>query len=851
MSSADAIASLASGEYEIDLSLPDRDLTRYHACLRHDDQFWPISIQNILLRGASTHYTESVVGVSIRTGHDTKIMKNMKHPPAKLTQFDRNLNRILIILFVFEMILCWTATVVGVSLDDGHTFGVIKELYPGYGTSLMEYFCQYFVLFSYLFPISTTVTIEIVRLFHAIIISNDPKLFDEEFGQGSSRNSNVICQIGLVSHFLSDKTGTLTENMMELLKFACSGDIIDADEYLNQGKMNEEHRELIQAMAVCNTVIVHRKHDGNIEYNANSPDEAAFVKFAEKCGMKLTSRTMTSLTLNLDGNCNQTLEILAVLPFSSERKRQSIIVKDEHGQVTLYCKGADSEMSQRSIEFHLHETVTNLASQGLRTLVFAHRRILPDELEPWVAAFRKAEVSLVNRDELIFECAEQIEKNLIPLGCTGLEDRLQREVPETIDWLRRAGIKIWVLTGDKLETAIAIGRTSGLIQPDSEIIIISETEQQTVGSRFKIIEDELSNVHNPVLVVTSNAVDYAIQGFWPQFLAIADRCNGVILARLSPYMKAMVTEAVRSQDCMTMAIGDGANDVGMIQTAHVGIGVYGREGSHAALASDFAIPGFRFIRRMLMVHGHWTYRRFSTVAILMLFKNMIFAFDQLWFNIECLWSPTALYSSFLMPCYNLIFTSLPVFLFGFFEQDLPQEVLEKNPQLYKCEFDPMSTRNLCLFCILAIWQSLCAYYGMRLLRPDGTLILNGTLSYCSVVYLVVFQVMIWMNAFDIWTVIIFTVNIMVVFLVLAIYGMWINSEMVPVFHGALSSPDFWAGWIFSILVGLTPGYVVQFVHNALFPSEHRQFSLKNTGRVDNVCGNNEDHDDSSMDMVGQ
>ena len=821
-----AIEQLESGSWSIDVGKPDRDLTRFDARLKKGNEFWPITIHHMLLRGVSTHYTENIIGIVIRTGHDTKVMQNMKRPPAKMTQFDRNLNKILIIVFCFKLLLCLGCTFAGVAFDNGSTFKVIEDLYPGYGQSWGEYFVQYFILYSYLFPPSMQVTIEIIRLFHSIVIYHDPDLIDEEFGNAASRNSNVICQLGSVTHLLSDKTGTLTENIMELLKFATNSGKFVASDFVKTMEIDPALETtvlpLLLGMAICNNVIVHEKSDGTLEYNADSPDEAAFVSFAEKCGVKLVARGLTSISVNVKGELRR-FDILAHLPFNSDRKRQSLLVKQGDEPAIRYCKGADNVIAERSIDFAQETTINEFAAEGLRTLVFTMREIKDEELEPWLEKFRRAEASLSERDELVFECAEEIETSLSTIGITGVEDRLQKEVPETIAWLKRAGIKVWVLTGDKLETAIAIGKTSGIIQKNSDMIIIGNIDSDTIERRLDAAKNNLETFQSLVLICTADTLEIAMERHRKKFLAVADAAEAVVLARVSPFMKAQVTEMVRNEGHMVMAIGDGANDVGMLQVAHVGVGVYGREGSQAALSADFALPRFRFLKRLLMVHGHWTYRRFSVVAVMMLWKNFVFIIAQLWFAIDTLWSPTSLYSDFLMSCFNLVFTVLPPFIFGFWEQDLPQDVLMANPELYRTEDDPLSVPFLIYYLLLGVWQSACAFFAFRIATPRASLAENGTMTYLAVVYIVVIQVIIWGNYHNMWSLIFYLVNIVLTPIIVVVYIILINWELISALKGAMASPTFWLAWILAVLAALLPGFLIDFMRKRFRPTKVRRF----------------------------
>jgi phospholipid-transporting ATPase len=817
----DVIAAVTNHDYVIDVGAPDRDLTRFDARLRCGNDFWPISIRNVLLRGACVHYTKNVLGIVLRTGHDSKIMRNMRHPPAKLTSFDLFLNRLLIYVFIVNMVICLTSTGIGVSRERTAGFAYLDRVYPSFAESFAQFFIQYFVLYSYLIPISLNVTIEMLRLFHKVLLTWDPYFHDPEFGHANAHNSNQIGQLGLVTDVLSDKTGTLTENAMEILRFATDEGQYHADKFLKQlAQLRDVNLSFLLALALCNNVIVHKRDDGTVEYNAVSPDEAAFVNFAAKCGVRLLERWPLSVTVDVCGR-PKTYALLAHLPFSSERRRMSVLLKADDEPAVLFCKGADSVISELSVHFAFNTTVNAYAKLGLRTLVFARRVIADDELDAWLSAFRADEAALVDRDRRIGERADEIERRLDVLGVSGVEDRLQPLVPEAIVWLRRAGIKIWILTGDKLETAVAIGKTSGVIQPQSDVVVIAAQGRAEVLQRLEVIRANIASMRVPVLVVTGGAVELCFGDWFEDFIGIADQMSAVVLCRVSPFMKAQIASAVRDRGRMTLAIGDGANDVGMIQVAHVGVGVYGREGSQAAYSSDFAIPRFRDLVRLLTVHGHWTYNRFSTVAVIMLYKNFVFILNQFWFSFDALWSPTSLYTDFFLSLFNLVFTVVPPFAFGGFNQDLPQEVLLLNPELYPVVDDWMRGRNLGLVILLAIYQSVVTYYSVRFTMMDHSLEAAGLMCYLTIVFIVIIQIMCWTSSLNVITLPAYIANVLAVPMVCFIYMGMVDMKMRGVLTGDLAHFYPWLGMLIAIGAAILPEFVLRTMMNRISPSQGR------------------------------
>ncbi|KAL4317184.1 hypothetical protein HN51_071163 [Arachis hypogaea] len=646
--------------------------------------------------------------------------------------------------------------------------------------SALLHFLTALMLFGYLIPISLYVSIELVKVLQSVFINRDQEMYYEEMDRPArARTSNLNEELGQVDTILSDKTGTLTCNSMEFVKCSIGGirygrgmtevekalarrgknvesqvdeascdfsgqdsDVEDSrppvkgfnfrDERIMNGKwVNEPQSDIIQkffrVLAICHTAIPDvDQGSGEISYEAESPDEAAFVIAAKELGFELFARTQTSISLHelnykTGKKVDRVYQLLHVLEFSSSRKRMSVIVRNEENQLLLLCKGADSVMFERlsekgrQYEAETKEHIKQYAEAGLRTLVITYRELDEEEYKLWEVEFSKAKTSVgADRDALVDAAADKMERNLILLGSTAVEDRLQKGVPECIERLAKAGIKLWVLTGDKMETAVNIGYACGLLRQDMKQIVITLDSPNIIalekqGDKDALKKESLESIKKQIgegikqikfvkeststdkessssfgLIIDGKSLDYSLnKNLENSFFELATSCASVICCRSSPKQKARVTKMVKlGTGQTTLSIGDGANDVGMLQEADIGVGINGAEGMQAVMASDFAIAQFRFLERLLLVHGHWCYRRISMMICYFFYKNIAFGFTLFWFEAYASFSGQAAYNDWYMSFYNVFFTSLPVIALGVFDQDVSAKLCLKYPFLY-------------------------------------------------------------------------------------------------------------------------------------------------------------------------
>ncbi|XP_012500252.1 PREDICTED: probable phospholipid-transporting ATPase VB [Propithecus coquereli] len=466
-------------------------------------------------------------------------------------------------------------------------------------------------------------------------------------------------------------------------------------------------------------------------YEAESPDEAALVHAAHAYSFTLVSRTPEQVTVRLPQGTCLTFDLLCTLGFDSIRKRMSVVVRHPlTGEIIVYTKGADSvimdlledpacvtnidvEKKLKKIQARTQKHLDLYARDGLRTLCIAKKVISEEDFRRWASFRREAEASLENRDELLMETAQCLENQLTLLGATGIEDRLQEGVPDTIAALREAGIQLWVLTGDKQETAVNIAYSCRLLDQIDTVYTINTENQETCESILNYALEEVKQFYEPQkpdrrpfgsrlcsktpstssgavvpevgLVIDGKTLNAISQGkLEKKFLELTQYCRSVLCCRCTPLQKSMIVKLVRDKlSVMTLSIGDGANDVSMIQAADIGIGISGQEGMQAVMSSDFAISHFRHLKKLLLVHGHWCYSRLARMVVYCFYKNVCYVNLLFWYQFFCGFSASTMIDYWQMIFFNLFFTSLPPLVFGILDKDISAETLLAWPELYK------------------------------------------------------------------------------------------------------------------------------------------------------------------------
>ena len=326
-------------------------------------------------------------------------------------------------------------------------------------------------------------------------------------------------------------------------------------------------------------------------------------------------------------------------------------------------------------------------------------RILTEkEYENFLLKIEEAELDIDKKEEKLEEIYNSLESNLTLLGTTIVEDKLQEKVPETIEDLRKAGIKIWMLTGDKLNTAYNIALSCNLINKNMKIFIIEGKEIKKNEKFEDINKEEREQViidfskqyqkYKGEYYSMSKNLEFSIlldekgintisenKEMENIFLKIAKDAISVICCRISPLQKSQIVKMIKNyeKNKITLSIGDGGNDVSMILEAHIGIGIYGEEGLRAVQSSDYGIGEFKILRRLLLFHGQVNLNRNSDMIIYFFYKNFVFTIVHFFYGFYNNFSGQTIIDDWFITCFNLVFTSIPLAVRGVLDLDLRDE----------------------------------------------------------------------------------------------------------------------------------------------------------------------------------
>ena len=610
------------------------------------------------------------------------------------------------------------------------------------------------ILINNIVPISLLMTMEVVKYLQGMFISWDYHMYDLVNKQTPKvQTSTLNEELGQVKFIFSDKTGTLTKNYMEYKAMSINGKIYGIknekkkkkneennikknkklkdefgsitnynfhcsefkQDFVNNSNPEDEQYQKIYlfllCLALCHSVITDQKVLPEISYKSSSPDEAAMVNCARRFGIIFEGRDVYDniFILEKSNHNNEKYEkkvykLLNCLDYSSERKRMAVIVRTPDNKIYLFAKGADSAIGERVSQNKKLLDITGdhlitFAKHGLRTLMVAYKELSEEEYNNFDNAFKLAMNNPEKKDQLLNDAYGLVEKDYYLLGATAIEDKLQDNLSDVLFSFIEAGIKIWVLTGDKMDTAKSIAYSCKLLDHSFIIfqfnsITIEDKEEASQKIReqlkefFKIyFEENEKNKNNKYgLIVSLNELNVVLgnEELENIFYSLAIKCNTVLCCRVSPKQKASMVKLVkdRQPEITTLAIGDGANDVNMITTADIGIGIMGVEGLQAARASDYSIGEFQFLKRLLFVHGRESYRKNSFIVCYNFYKNFLYVLPQFWLGIVSYFSGQYIYDAYIYQLFNVVFACFPIIWFGIYDQEVSYGILISDSRFY-------------------------------------------------------------------------------------------------------------------------------------------------------------------------
>uniref|UniRef100_A0A8D0V7V0 Phospholipid-transporting ATPase n=1 Tax=Sus scrofa TaxID=9823 RepID=A0A8D0V7V0_PIG len=678
----------------------------------------------------------TVVGVVLYTGRELRSVMNTSNPRSKIGLFDLEVNCLTKILF---------GALVVVSL-------VMVALQHFAGRWYLQ-IIRFLLLFSNIIPISLRVNLDMGKIVYSWVIRRDSKIPGTVV-----RSSTIPEQLGRISYLLTDKTGTLTQNEMVFKRLhlgtvAYGLDSMDEVQshifsiYTQQPQdppaqkgpalttkvrrtMSSRVHEAVKAIALCHNVTPVYESNGVTDqaeaekqyedscrvYQASSPDEVALVQWTESVGLTLVGRDQSSMQLRTPGDQILNFTILQIFPFTYESKRMGIIVRDEStGEITFYMKGADVVMAG-IVQYNdwLEEECGNMAREGLRVLVVAKKSLAEEQYQDFEARYVQAKLSVHDRSLKVATVIESLEMEMELLCLTGVEDQLQADVRPTLETLRNAGIKVWMLTGDKLETATCTAKNAHLVTRNQDIhifrLVTNRGEAHLELNAFR-------RKHDCALVISGDSLEVCLKYYEYEFMELACQCPAVVCCRCAPTQKAQIVRLLQERTGkLTCAVGDGGNDVSMIQESDCGVGVEGKEGKQASLAADFSITQFKHLGRLLMVHGRNSYKRSAALSQFVIHRSLCISTMQAVFSSVFYFASVPLYQGFLIIGYSTIYTMFPVFSLVL-DKDVKSEVAMLYPELYKdlLKGRPLSYKTFLIWVLISIYQGSTIMYGALLL----------------------------------------------------------------------------------------------------------------------------------------
>ncbi|OMJ67067.1 hypothetical protein SteCoe_35873 [Stentor coeruleus] len=753
---------------------PNPVIYQFSGLLRLENFTIPLSLQQFLIRGSSLKNTNWVIGLTVYTGHESKIMLNSVKTKSKFSTLENQMNKQIVIIFLLQISLCIFCGFFYMIWYDKNKTNTSQylDLESSENNLLAQFTLSFFTWmlnFTNFVPISLLVTLEMVKFCQGLFITWDLQMYYAENDTPARvQSSSLNEELGQINYVFSDKTGTLTCNIMEFRKLTVEGEMFGTEnrmlgeakienvDFVDSSFIPERFSKFVMHLACCHSIITENTENG-IEYRASSPDELALVSAAGYFGMKFIGRDADqNIEIDYKGKVFY-VKLLNTIEFTSDRRRMTVVVRLGDGKIKVLCKGADSVIMKRIRKCNIeHDTCQHLeifAKEGLRTLVLAEKEVSEEYYNEWNERFVNAMKDIHRRNEMIYDLGDEIERDLELIGATAIEDKLQEKVQETIKELKDAEIKVWVLTGDKIETAINIGYSCGLLSENMTLLEVSSIHKKDIMNE---IENAIvSKSQNKALVISGDSLLKATHGeSIKKFIKLTDMCQVVLACRVSPQQKAQLVQLIRDYkpEIRTLSIGDGANDVNMITAAHVGL-----EGQQAARSSDYSISQFLYLRRLLFVHGRECYRRNSILICYNFYKNVLLVLPLLYYGSLAVFSGQLIFNTWNYQLFNVVYASLPIVLYAIFDKEMDLDKL--NFSHYKIGSKSMlfsttifwkwvleGTLQALLICFICIY-GICYTAGHKETGRVDSLWVASTLMYGMVVILVNIKVVLFSYAY--------------------------------------------------------------------------------------------------------
>ena len=788
--------------------------------------------ENFILRGSGLRQTEYIIGVAVYIGHNTKSMRNSPLAKQKLSKLEISMNYQILFIFIFQVILSILASII--HLITFYSKNAFIEKFVNIAENKDNFFSRFIkivgtwtLLLTNFVPIPLLSSLEFIKLFQGWFMSLDVDMINKySLQKVKVQSSTLNDELGLINYIFTDKTGTLTKNNMTFRAFTLGEksfgkiDLIETDNK-NQiyeirdryGKITnvgfiDKNKELNHELEnkdkngnylienfflniiLNNSIIVDNKkfnEKKEIEYLTSSTDEKCLINFARFCGYTFINRSVdNTITIEkiIEGKLMQlNYKICNIFEFTSERQRMSVIIKSKDFQgndnYILYIKGSDYIINKKVKDknTNMYKTISSkikeYSEKGLRILVFGYKVISEEDYNKFDNKYKEILYDINHSQKDLFNLYDELENDIELIGATAIEDQLQYNVENTIYKFVSIGIKVCMLTGDKLETAKSIASSCKLISPDMNLIYLVnpfDSNEKLENHLFELYNKELRNNRNNkyCLLMTGEVFSKITQNqncinLFAQIFSLSET---IICCRFSPKQKAELVHIIKSinPEKITLAIGDGANDVGMISEADVGIGIEGIEGVEAARASDYSLPQFSFLQKLLLFHGRESYRRNSNYIIYEFYKNIVYTSPFFYFGFINFFTGESFYDAVLMQCFDMFYSIWPMFYYSIFDKEYETELYTERPEIYKSGLqrkyfnNKIFWKNIILGFIegLMITINSCFFYEIdNKGYTDDDIISLGIIVFSGVVLCVNIKVLLRVCVFDVILIILF------------------------------------------------------------------------------------------------